>query len=91
MKYEEKFREILEELFELWKKKQSDYGEESWLEMGLKMKFADICRKYKRLETLIWYDKIIQNKQETIRHTMIDLVVYGILGVMFIDEKGLDE
>jgi len=84
---EERFNDILDEMYELWKSKQSDYGEDTWKQLGMKMRFSDVWRKCKRLETLIWFDHTIQNKQETVRDTFIDLAVYCILGIMLWDEE----
>ena len=80
--YGKKFKEILDEMYSLTMSKHSDYGDDVVFSMGMKMRFADIFRKYERLKAIIWDEKSIKVSDETLRDTFIDLAVYCIIAIM---------
>lgn len=79
---------ICEELTELYRKKNHDYGDsfhityEKW---GLPMAAIRLGDKLQRFETLIRAESEI--KDESIRETLIDLANYSIMTVMELDRK----
>lgn len=85
-----KFANILEEMQELTNKKHSDYGDKTYNKYGLKMRFADIWRKFARLESLIWEGNPAKVSDESIRDTLIDLAVYSVMAIIVFDEEHND-
>lgn len=83
---ESAFNRILQEMTNIWVKKQHDYGSNNWHYLGLKMRFPDILRKCKRLETLVWEEKE-PKVSETIRDTLLDLANYAVIAIMTYDRE----
>jgi len=85
---EELHRKICEELTELYKRKNHDYGDsfhatfEKW---GLPSAAIRLGDKLQRFETLIKAESEV--KDESIRDTLIDLANYAIMTVMEMDRK----
>lgn len=84
----EMHHKICEELTELYRKKNHDYGDsfhvtyEKW---GLPMAAIRLGDKLQRFETLIKTESEV--KEESIRDTLIDLSNYAIMTVMELDRK----
>jgi len=83
--YQEKFSAILEEMKKISFSKHSDYGGDSVFKYGMKMRFADIWRKFARLENFIWYENAPKGN-ETIRETLLDSAIYNIIALIVYDE-----
>lgn len=80
---EEKFREILTELSELYHKKNHDYGDsfrKSLQEFGTVAAVVRMSDKMERLKTLTKWDKEVTS--ESFRDTVIDLANYAIMLAM---------
>lgn len=81
-------RKICEELTELYRKKNHDYGDSfhlSYAKWGLPMAAIRLEDKLNRFETLIKAEREV--KDESIRDTLIDLANYAIMTVMELDRK----
>ena len=80
-------KQICEELTDLYRRKNHDYGDsfhltfEKW---GLPMAAIRLSDKLQRFETLIRAESQVD---ESIRDTLIDLANYAILTVMELDSK----
>jgi hypothetical protein len=84
--YKQKFEAIQKEMLDLTMSKHSDYGDDSVFEMGMKMRFADIHRKYQRLKALMWYDRVIEVDSETLKDTLLDLANYAVIAIIQMGE-----
>ena len=85
---EEHFSKIINEMFDTFKKKNSDYGnsfEESINEHGLLASKIRIGDKFNRFKTII--NKGLKVTNETIRDTLLDMANYCILTIMWLDKK----
>lgn len=89
--YLDKFKKILGEAYILTSKKHSDYGDSTWRVYGLKMRFADIWRKFARLESLIWDNNKQKVGDESVRDTLLDLLVYSAMAIILYDEERSNE
>lgn len=81
---DEAMMRIFVEAFELWARKQRDYGPENIAkagEVGVSIRLND---KIERLRTLLRSGKVPDN--ESIRDTWIDVCVYGAIGVALNDD-----
>lgn len=78
----ENFIKIINEVVELKKKKAKDYGS-SWRMFGLDGIYVQIGSKFFRL----WNLRNTNPKNEPIRDTLRDLVVYCIMAIQLIDEN----
>lgn len=88
MEQTEMHRKICEELTELYRKKNHDYGDSfhlSYAKWGLPMAAIRLEDKLNRFETLIKAEREV--KDESIRDTLIDLANYAIMTVMELDRK----
>ena len=85
--YQKKFNSILEEMKAISFPKHSDYGNDSVFRYGMKMRFADIWRKFARLDSLIWQENCPEDKKETIRDTLLDLANYSAIALIVYDEE----
>jgi len=85
--YLSKFNRVLEEALAITTKKHNDYGNSTWNKYGLKMRFADIWRKFARLESLVWNNNKAMVKDESVRDTLLDLLVYSVMAIMVYDEE----
>lgn len=79
---------ICEELGELYRKKNHDYGDsfhKSYEEFGLTMAAIRLDDKLNRFKTLIKAESKV--KDESVRDTLIDLANYSIMAAMELDRK----
>ena len=85
MDYVKKFREVQDESFELFKKKNNDYGNafEEFGTIGILIRMND---KIKRAMT-ISNNKIALINDESMRDTLVDLHNYCALAVSLIDKE----
>lgn len=84
-----KFEEITDEMHELYKIKNLNYGDsfsKSFNEYGLTMLCIRLEDKLNRLKSLIKQDKEANTDDESIRDTIIDISVYSVLGLLEIDK-----
>jgi len=85
----ERIKKIFAESLQLFKRKNHDYGE-SWEGLGLKGIFCGIYSKSSRLKQLIWKGENRNVKEETVRDTLRDLLVYAGMGIMALEDKNFD-
>ena len=85
------FREIIEEMIQLYTRKNKDYGnafKQSYSEFGSIMCAIRINDKLNRFKTLIKQNKEV--KTESIKDTLIDLANYAVMTIIEIErEKNL--
>lgn len=80
---DKKFKEITDEMYELYKAKNTDYGSsvsDTYKDFGLVAFLVRIQDKINRLKTLNKQDAKVQD--EKIRDTLIDLANYSILAII---------
>lgn len=81
-------KKICEELTDLYRRKNHDYGDSfhlSYVKWGLPMAAIRLSDKMQRFETLIRAENQVD---ESIRDTLIDLANYAIMTVIELDMKG---
>lgn len=81
-------KKICDELTELYRKKNHDYGDsfhQEYVEDGLKVSKFHIREKFNRFKCLIEAENEV--KEESIRDTLIDLANYAIMTVMELDRE----
>ena len=89
--YHKKFKKILDEMLAISQKKQHDYrGAATTNQYGMKMRFADIWRKFARLEAMMWYDTVPKT-DEKLKETLIDLANYCIIATIMVDDAKKDD
>lgn len=79
------FNEVMNELFELYVAKNSDYGDsfnDLLSEFGLITVVIRLQDKMNRLKTIAKNDGEYSVKDETIRDTLMDLANYSIMALM---------
>ena len=84
----DKFKEITDEMHDLYIKKNADYGDSvtnTYKDFGLVSFLVRMQDKLNRLKTL--NKKESQVKDESVRDTLVDLANYAILAVMEIDKE----
>lgn len=87
--YDDKFQEVLEQLFKTARgAKTSDYGE-TWKRLGLQGIYVKLFIKEGRLNNLVWGNKTPELKDESVRDTLIDMACYAIYGVLCLDEENI--
>ena len=79
------FRRIQDEGFELFKKKNNDYGD-AFADFGVIGVLLRMGDKIKRLHS-ITNNNIALIKSESLRDTLIDLHNYSAMAIMLIDES----
>ena len=84
MDYVNKFREVQDEAFELFKKKNADYGNafEEYGTIGILIRMND---KIKRAQT-ITNKNVTLVDTESLRDTLIDLHNYSALAITLLDQ-----
>ena len=88
--YTTKFRQVLEQVFQLARgAKTADYGE-TWKRVGLMGQYIKIFIKEGRLRELVWAGKTAQVKGESIKDTLIDIAAYAVYAVICLDEDNLN-
>ena len=86
---EQLFKEITTEMFELWKKKNTDYGSsvtDTYKDFGIVSFLVRMQDKMNRLKTITKKEALV--KDEKIQDTLIDLANYSILALI---ELKMDE
>lgn len=80
----QQMKKVQEEGLELFKRKNSDYGDSfaNYGPIGVIIRMGD---KIQRLSTIT--NKTIQVNDESIRDTLIDLHNYSAMAIMLLDEK----
>lgn len=85
---EDRFKDIIDSMLDLYKKKNSDYGnsfEQSLDEEGLsasRIRLGDKWNRFKELSK----NKTAQVNNESVRDTLIDMANYAILTVIWLDK-----
>lgn len=80
---EELFKDITNEMYELWKRKNTDYGSsvsDTYKDFGLVSFLVRMQDKMNRLKTLTKKEALV--KDEKIEDTLIDLANYSVLALM---------
>ena len=86
---EQLFKEITDEMFELWKRKNTDYGSsvtDTYKDFGIVSFLVRMQDKMNRLKTITKKEALV--KDEKIQDTLIDLANYSILALI---ELKMDE
>ena len=80
----EQFRKIQNEGYDLFKKKNSDYGDgfKNYGTIGVLVRMGDKTRRLSSIEK----NKIINVNDESLRDTLIDLHNYSAMAIMLMDE-----
>jgi hypothetical protein len=88
--YDEKFLDVLKEVYDIARgSKTNDYGE-TWTRLGLVGIYVKIFIKEGRLNNLVWKSRGKKRpKNESIRDTLIDLAAYSIYGIICLDENNI--
>lgn len=83
------FDHVLEEALNLHERKHQDYNGKNapWKEFGMMGRFFDINRKFQRLKTLIYENRTAAVETETVRDTLMDLLVYSVMAILLLDEE----
>lgn len=84
------YRKILEEMNELYARKNHDYGDSFhllWEEEGIAMARIRLGDKFSRFKALSRGSEERQVKDESLRDTLIDLANYAIMTVMELDRE----
>ncbi len=78
------YRQVLEELFEMFLKKHKDYGKGNILankDLGIAIRMSE---KVERLKNLLMKEAMGEKPvNESIDETFIDMAVYGVIGVLY--------
>ena len=83
MSKEDRFKEITNEMYIIYKNKNSDYGSsvsDTYRDFGMISFLVRLSDKLNRLKTI--YNKDTKVKDETIYDTLIDLANYSILAIL---------
>lgn len=80
--FDKQFRELLEDRFLLFKRKQASYGPNNIAALGEKGIFVRIWDKVQRLRNLMWFEKPNTIEDESIEDTLSDLAVYAMMTVV---------
>lgn len=86
---EELFKQITNEMFELWKRKNADYGSsvtDTYKDFGIVAYLVRMQDKMNRLKTITKKDALV--KDEKIEDTLIDLANYSILALIELKVEG---
>ena len=86
--------EICKELNELYKIKNSDYGDsfgETYRKLGIISAVTRISDKTNRLQNLCIDKTLLQVKDESIRDSLRDLANYAIMTIMEMDEESKED
>lgn len=80
---EELFKQITNEMFELWKRKNADYGSsvtDTYKDFGIVSFLVRMQDKMNRLKTITKKESLV--KDEKLEDTLIDLANYTILALI---------
>ena len=81
------FANIVEEMTELYEKKNHDYGDsfkEMFNEFGMTSALIRLSDKYRRLKTLAKSDAKVN---ESVRDTLIDLACYAVMTIIELEDR----
>ena len=83
--YIQKYKDINQEAFELFNKKNHDYGDAFATDgiIGVLIRLGDKVQRLKHITT----NSIILVNNESLRDTLLDLHNYSIMSLMLLDEK----
>lgn len=87
-----RYREIQEELLDLYRKKNADYGDsfyETYSKFGLASTCIRLHDKLKRLESLSKKDGVGEVKDESVDDTLRDIANYAIMTLIARSQKEL--
>lgn len=87
-----KHTDILQELHDLYVAKNHDYGDsfhQTYQKYGVTSLMTRLHDKFARLEALSKSEAKV--KDESFRNTLVDLVNYGVMGLMEMDEEEDDD
>jgi len=84
---EESMAQLMQEVFNLWKRKQKSYGPYNISVFGLKGVIVRLWDKMQRIVRLVWTGIKNPLQDETIRDTLIDIADYGLIAVLVFDGK----
>lgn len=90
MNKHEKHMKICEQLNQIYRDKNHDYGDsfgETFKKLGIISAVTRITDKVNRLQTLCTKESKV--KDENIRDTLMDLANYSIMTIIELDEEGL--
>ncbi len=77
------FRKIIEEMYDLHMRKNSDYGSGNIGDLGEKGIYVRMWDKISRLKELVWNRKEQKVLDESIDDTIMDLGVYSIIMLIY--------
>lgn len=80
------FEELIKEMLELYKVKNSDYGDsfgETYRDLGIISAVTRIVDKVNRLKSLTTKEQKVND--ESIRDTLIDMCAYGVMAIIEMD------
>lgn len=86
----EQHRLVCDELNQLYKQKNQDYGDsfhETFLEEGMAMARIRLTDKLNRFKKLTRHESVQNVADESVRDTLIDLANYAIMTVMELDRE----
>ena len=89
---EERFKKITEDMFELYKAKNTDYGSsvhKTYQEFGLTSFLVRLSDKLNRAITLNRQEAMV--KSEKIEDTLLDLANYSILALIEMNKEKVEE
>lgn len=83
------YNKIREEAFEIFKKKNSDYGDAfaDYGSVGIIVRMGDKIRRMSNITS----NSITLVEDERLRDTLLDLANYAVMGLMLLDEKSSTE
>lgn len=88
MSKEDRFKEITNEMYILYKNKNADYGSsvsDTYKDFGMVSFLVRLSDKLNRLKTI--YNKDTKVKDETVYDTLIDLANYSILAILELENE----
>ena len=85
MNTEEKFLEKTQKMYEIFSKKNKDYGDH-FVNYSTEGAYMDLLRKWRRIET-VFKNGETNVDDETLKDTLIDLANYCILTSILIEKK----
>ena len=78
---------LMQEKFELFKRKQHDYGPHNISKLGSRGILVRVNDKFERLLNLLWYNNDPSVKDEKLEDTWSDMGIYSFMAIL--EERGL--
>jgi hypothetical protein len=75
---------LMQQSFELFKRKNSSYGTDNIAALGVKGIFVRLWDKVNRLKTLVWFGGHNPLNDETISDTFQDISVYALIALLIL-------